>query len=100
MIFSGEFPGAAVDRAGADGAPRHHLPHARQHRQLGEVQHAGRRDDDRHGRLDPVVHGVPGRGSLGVLDAHMAHVQPAGILGEGSILKCIFKYLQDDPSEW
>ena len=31
MIFSGEFPGAAVDRAGADGAPGDALPHAGQH---------------------------------------------------------------------
>ena len=31
MIFSGEFSGAAVDRAGADGAPGDALPHAGQH---------------------------------------------------------------------
>ena len=31
MIFSGEFPGAAVDRARADGAPGDALPHAGQH---------------------------------------------------------------------
>ena len=31
MIFSGEFPGAAVNRAGADGAPGDALPHAGQH---------------------------------------------------------------------